>query len=277
MKIKPLSFVKSDSKTWDDVFHNSRPVNVESFKTGTVMINRRGSINPDHPLAPVMGDEELEVPILVHWVRHEKYGDFLLDAGLDSSYYHDPCGGLKGTAVDEYRQEEDEKIAHYLTEHHINLEMVFISHLHSDHAAGIRELPKDILYVTGKGEYSQYHVDVHGDFLEGLDKLYEIDYTRAQIMPYLGSSVDLLGDGSLWAIHTPGHTPGHSSFLVNGLNGLVLLTMDAAFIQENLELGVAPCDYTWDVGMAQESLEKIIEFLKVYPQVRVGVGHEVLK
>lgn len=277
MKIKPFSFEKSDHETWDEVFQNPRPVTVESFKTGAVVLNRRGTINPDHPLAPVMVDEELEVPILAHWVHHEKYGDFLLDVGLDSAYYLDPCGSLMGTAVDEYQQEKDENIAYHLLKHNINLKMVFLSHLHSDHAAGVRELPKDIRYVTGKGEYSQYQVEVHGDFLEGLYELYEIDYTPAQQMPYLGPSVDLLGDGSLWAISTPGHTPGHSSFILNGLNGPILLTMDAAFIPENLALGVAPSDYTWDVVMAQETLEKILKFLKVYPQVRVTTGHEVLK
>jgi len=76
---------------------------------------------------------------------------------------------------------------------------------------------------------------------------------------------------------TPGHTPGHISFLVNGMEGPVLLAMDAAFIHENLERGVAPSDYTWDVEMAQDTLEKIIEFLREYPQVRVGAGHEHLK
>jgi hypothetical protein len=37
---------------------------------------------------------------------------------------------------------------------------------------------------------------------------------------------------------------------------------------------VAPSDYTWDVEMAQETLEKIMEFLRDYPEVRVRVGHE---
>jgi glyoxylase-like metal-dependent hydrolase (beta-lactamase superfamily II) len=94
-------------------------------------------------------------------------------------------------------------------------------------------------------------------------------------MAPLGPSVDLLGDGSLWAIHTPGHTPWHVSFLLNGMDGPILLTIDAAFIHENLERGVAPSDYTEDVVKVQETLEKIIEFLKMYRQVRVGTGHEV--
>ena len=52
----------------------------------------------------------------------------------------------------------------------------------------------------------------------------------------MGPSGDLLGDGSLWAISTPGHTKGHISYLINGLDGPILLTMDASFIRDNLRL-----------------------------------------
>ncbi len=96
-------------------------------------------------------------------------------------------------------------------------------------------------------------------------------------MPPLGLSADLLGDGSLWAIHTPGHTPWHVSFLVNSMEGHILLAMDAVFVNENLKLGIAPSDYTWDVEKAQETLDKIIEFLRIYPQLKVSPGHEFLK
>ena len=58
-------------------------------------------------------------------------------------------------------------------------------------------------------------------------------------------------------------------------DGPLLLTMDASFIQENLKLGVAPSDYTWNEERAQDTLDKIIEFLNDYPQVRVQTGHEM--
>lgn len=260
-----------------EVFQNPLPVSVHSFQTGTVIINRRGTLNPNHPRAKDVQDEELEVPILAHWVHHEDKGDFFLDTGLDASYTLDPRGGMEGTDLDEFQQNKDENVAKFIEENGIDLKIVFLSHLHADHAAGVRELSKDIPYVIPKGEYNEYHPEIHGDFLEGLEELYEIDFSKANQMAPLGPSVDLLGDGSLWAIHTPGHTPGHVSFLVNCFEGPILLTIDAAFIHENLELGVAPSDYTWDVEKAQETLEKIIEFLKKYPQVRIGHGHEVLK
>jgi N-acyl homoserine lactone hydrolase len=265
---------------WEKIFLHPCPINVLSFKTGSVVINRKGTINPDHPHGKNIIDEEMEVPILAHWVHHENMGDFLLDTGLDDSYLHDTRGGLEGSSLDEFKQNKDENIAQQLTDSGVNftdLKMVFLSHLHADHAAGVRELPKDIPYVIAKGEYGEYHPEIHGDFLEGLEELYEIDFSQAPQLAPLGPCADLLGDGSLWAIFTPGHTPGHVSFLVNALDGPILLTMDAAFIHDNLELGVAPIDYTWNVEKAQDTLEKIIEFLKMYPQVRVGVGHEVLK
>jgi N-acyl homoserine lactone hydrolase len=275
MNLRNYPFKKVGELNWEEVFQNPCNIKVSSFQTGSVKINRRGTLNPNYPPVNNVPDEELEVPILAHWVHHEEKGDFLLDTGLDASYIRDPCGGLEGSAVDEFKLAEDEDIAYHVQNANIDLKMVFLSHLHADHAAGVRELPKDIPYVVVKGEYAEYRPEIHGDFLEAVEELYEIDISKATQMPILGPCVDLLGDGSLWAIFTPGHTPGHVSFLLNALDGPILLTMDAAFIFENLELGVAPIDYTWDVDRAQESLEKIIEFLKMYPQVRVGVGHEV--
>ena len=277
MRLKNYTYKKTKVNNWAEVFQNPCEITVRSFQTGTVKINRRGTINPDHPLAGDIQEEELEAPILAYWVHHEDKGDFLLDTGLDSSYLTDPRGGLEGPAVDEFKLGEHENIAHHIQDNDIKLKMVFLSHLHADHAAGVRELPKDIPYVIAKGEYEGYQPDIHGDFLEGLEELYELDFLKATEMSPLGLSVDILGDGSLWAILTPGHTPGHISFLVNGMEGPVLLTMDAAFIQENLEMGVAPIDYTWDVEKAQETLDKIMGFLKEYTPVKVGAGHEALK
>ncbi len=273
MILKEFDFKKSGIQSWDEVFSHPQPLTLKIIKTGSVVINRRGTINPVHPNAVNVPSEDLEVPILSYLVRHEEQGNYLLDAGLDASYHIDSRGELEGSDVDKFYQGLNENIAIHLKG--IKLKGVFFSHLHADHAVGQRELSKNIFYVVGKGEYDDYRPDVHGDFLDGMQTLYEMDFSQADVILPMGPSVDLLGDGSLWAISTPGHTQGHISFLVNGLDGPVFLTMDTAFIRENLERRVAPGDYTWDVEMAQETLEKIIKFLKMYPQVRVGPGHEL--
>lgn len=272
MKILRYSFKKSQLNSWDQVFKLSTEISLKTFQTGSVTINRRGTINPNHPRIKSLSDEKIEVPILAYLVHHPQKGYYLLDAGLDRSFYHDPHGKLQGLE-DEFHQKKNENIAYHLRG--IKLEIIFLSHLHADHAAGIRELPKDVPCVISKEEYSEYNPEVHGDYIKERDTLYEIDFNRATKMPILGASVDLLGDCSLWAIHTPGHTSGHMSFLIN-METPILLTMDAAFISENLEKGVSSSEYTQDVKRAQESLEKIIEFMKEYPQVIVCAGHERL-
>nr|WP_243687642.1 hypothetical protein [Methanobacterium formicicum] len=90
-----------------------------------MLINRKGTINPHHPLSGDVTSEELEVPILAHWVHHPEKGDFLLDVGLDSSYFADSRGGLEGTEVDEYQQDRHENIAYHLKINNINPQMVF--------------------------------------------------------------------------------------------------------------------------------------------------------
>jgi len=275
MILKEFNFKQTGIQSWNEIFAHPRPITLKIIKTGKVVINRRGTINPDHPDAGNVPSEDLEVPIISYLVHHEDKGYYLLDAGLDALYHLDPHGGLEGSDLDEFYLGVNENIAYYLNA--IKLNGIYFSHLHADHAAGQRELSKDVPHVVGKGEYDDYHPEIHGDFLEGMEILQVIDFSEADFVPPLGFIVDLLGDGSLWAISTPGHTRGHISFLLNGSEGPVFLTMDAAFIYENLEYGVAPSDYTWDVDLAQKTLENIIKFLEEYPQVKVGAGHEVLK
>lgn len=274
MKIITFPIKKNIRKNWDEIFQNPQPITLKIFQTGTVTINKKGALNPEHPKAQNMVDEELTVPILSYWIHHQKLGDYLLDAGLDKSYYQDPRGGIKEPLADEFQQEKNQNIKFHLEKNKIELKSVFLSHLHPDHIAGIRELPKNIPYITGKGELEEYKPESCGNFLKNIQILKEIDFSKINEIPPLGPSANLLCDRSLWAIHTPGHTPGHTSFLINSLKNPTFLTMDACFIQENLKKAVAPSSYTWNIKQAQTTLENIIKFLKEYPQVKVQCGHE---
>ena len=285
MERKAFDVKNHDFKEWDEVFNNSQPIKIKSFVTGHVILNKRGALNPDHPKAGVIEDELLEVPVLAHWIHHERLGDYLIDTGLDSSYHDDPHGNMKGLFaklfmktglfVDEYKQEKNQNIGHYIKENEIKLKGVFFTHLHSDHIAGTRELPKNITYIASKDEkYHDYKPLFYGDYLKCVKTLYEIDFKNAVDMPILGKSFDIFGDGSLWAISTPGHTKGHISFLINTLNGPILLTGDVCFIKLSLKNGVAPSSYTEDVKVNQETFDKIIEFKRVYPKIEVICGHQ---
>ncbi len=274
MRIKQFHIKKNRMKSWTEIFENPRPVTIETFVTGTVDINRRGTINTEHPNAGYIKDEIITVPIKNYLVHHKELGDFLLDAGLDKSYTDDPKGGIKGDLVDEFHQNNNENIKFQLDSRNIEPSAVYLSHLHPDHIAGISELPKNIPYFVGKGELEQYQPEKSGNFLNGIETIYEIDFSKSDEMPPLGPCTDLLGDGSLWALSTPGHSKGHCSYLINGVEGPILLTMDVCFIMDNLRLKIAPSDYTWDVELAQNSLDMLIKFLKTFTEVKAICGHE---
>jgi Zn-dependent hydrolases, including glyoxylases len=286
MKRKTFDVKGHDFKNWDEVFNNPQKITVRSFITGYVLLNKRGALNPDHPKAGVIEDEVLETPVLAHWVHHAQKGDYLIDTGLDSSYQDDPHGNMKGIFsklfikaelfVDEYKQGKRQNIGHYIEKNEIKLKGVFFTHLHSDHIAGTRELPKDILYAVNKDEkYHDYKPLFYGDYLKGVKILHEIDFKEASDMPVLGKCVDVFGDGSLWAVSTPGHTKGHVSFLINAEKCPVLIAGDVCFIKSSFRNGVAPSSYTEDVKVNQKSFDKIMEFKKIYPQVEVFCGHSL--
>ena len=120
MKREIFQFKKSIFKNWDEVFKNPRPITLKSFITGYVMINKRGALNPDHPKAGNIENKLLKVPILSHWIHHDEFGDYLVDAGLDKSYSLDPSGKMKGIFAslfkkfninnEEYLQEKNQNI-----------------------------------------------------------------------------------------------------------------------------------------------------------------------
>lgn len=275
MKIKQFSAEKRTVKGWKQIFKEPVEISFETFKTGTASIDRRGVINPEHPNVGQIENDLINIPIYAHLVHHKNKGYYLLDTGLDALYKDDPRGGIRGEFADDYSQRYNENIKHHLDERNIRLEAVFLSHLHSDHMAGTRELPKNIPYITGKFELEDYRPEVYGDFLKNVETFYEIDYINMDEFPPLGHCADVLGDGSLWAVSTPGHTRGHSSFIINGCDRPTLLTMDAAFINDNIRLGVGPREYTWNVKKAQKTLEDILDFIREFPEVEVLTGHEL--
>lgn len=284
MKREPFRTESTKKKSWNEIFGNPQPLTLKSFVTGHVVIPKIGAINPDHPKAGVIEDELLEVPVLAHWIHHDKLGDYLIDTGLDSSYHDDPHGNMKGLLaklfikanifVDEYKQGKNQNIGHHIEENRIKLKGVFFTHLHSDHIAGTRELSKNIRYVVSKDEkYHDYKPFFYGDYLKGVETLYQIDFKDADNMPPLGKCVDIFDDGSLWAISTPGHTKGHISFLINSKTP-ILIAGDVCFIKSSFEKGAGPSSYTEDAKVNQKSLDRIIEFKKTYPQIKVICGHE---
>jgi N-acyl homoserine lactone hydrolase len=91
------------------------------------------------------------------------------------------------------------------------LTKVVLTHLHFDHAGGLELLPRSVPIFIQRREWEagQDAAAVEKNFFLPLDYA-AID---KQVVPVDGDH-DLLGDGSIELLSTPGHTPGHQSVRV---------------------------------------------------------------
>jgi len=267
--------------SWDEILSNPGDITIEAMETGHLIISNMFFLNMKHPNARGLKKETITVPVYCHLIRHSTHGDFLVDAGLDKSFQDDPHGNIRGPLrklfwpLKSY-QKKGQDIGTQIKEKGIDLKGVFFTHLHMDHISGMQHLSKDIRPVIGKGEpdYS-FGPLFYQDNFAGVEALYEIDFDSARNLPPLGRCADVFGDGSFWAVPTPGHRKGHVSFLVNGEKRTVLLTGDACDIKLGFDLGVGPGFGSYNLHEAQQSLEKMKEFVRTHPRITVFFGHEI--
>ncbi len=111
------------------------------------------------------------------------------------------------------------------------IKYVGISHYHADHTGQVASFPGATVLI-GKGDWDGItaakpnvgaNVAPFTHWISGGGKL-----------EALAGDKDVFGDGTVFIINTPGHTPGHHSLLVK-LQGMgnVLLTGDLTHFQEN--------------------------------------------
>ncbi len=267
--------------SWEEILSNPQPITIRTYSTGIMETTLSAIMNLEHEQAQHIEDEVIEIPVNVAIIQHQKFGAYLIDAGLDKSYVHNPHGTIRGLMVKSYlgkgSQEPNTHIAAILDQESIQLEGVFLTHLHQDHTAGIVDLPKDIPYVAGKNErYVNFRFFMQSDHLVGIDELREIDFAEGIDLPPLGKSIDVFGDGSLWAISSSGHSAGHVIFLINGVDEQILFTGDACNDHYQFETGIGPGYYSSDLEGGQEVLERIILFKDRYPDVKLVYGHDLI-
>jgi N-acyl homoserine lactone hydrolase len=91
------------------------------------------------------------------------------------------------------------------------LTKVVLTHLHYDHVGGLALLPRSLPVVVQRREWEAAHdrVAAARNFFQ------EVDYAfAADRIMLVDGDCDLLPDGSIQLLLTPGHTPGHQSVCV---------------------------------------------------------------
>jgi glyoxylase-like metal-dependent hydrolase (beta-lactamase superfamily II) len=236
-----------------------------------------------HPNAKGLKDEVIIVPVISYLIHHKAYGYYLINTGLDISYQKDQYGRSKGIFVKNFKykafQMRGKSVSEILNKRHIKIEGIFLSSMNFDNISGLIDLPKYIKVYSGKKEvYKNYRFIFQTDELSGIKKIIEIDFNNSNIKEtsILGRCYNFFGDGSLWLINTKGFSNGHMSFLINSINNPVLITADACFIKTGFDKIIGPGKISSDINEAQKSLNKLVEFKKKYPKVRVLFSHDLV-
>ncbi len=107
---------------------------------------------------------------------------------------------------------------------------VVLSHLHFDHAGGLKELPNATLVVQRREWEAGFEREVANHY--GLRKRY---FDLGHQVQLIDGEHDLFGDGSAVCIPSFGHTPGHQSLRVRGPQGDHILIADACYNAQTVE------------------------------------------
>jgi glyoxylase-like metal-dependent hydrolase (beta-lactamase superfamily II) len=169
---------------------------------------------------------QIAVPVHAYLIDHPRHGLMLVDTGVNWEQAHDHDGYYNHnrmvsrllTERDEYRMSPGQDLRVRLARLGYDakeITTVFLTHVHDDHAGGLRYLPQATVVLDRR------------DWEHGVLYPHSFDLVKNNLsFPAFDSgafgpfpdSQDHFGDGSLVLLPTPGHSPGHMC---------VLLRMDA--------------------------------------------------
>ena len=263
------------------------PLEVETVNSADWEIDRSGLINLDHPRAKEAGltDGNEPIQIYFHVITHPTRGAFVVDSGVEKALRDAPdtaaLSGMAAKAIHTDRMRIHAPLGAWLDERRMQLSGVLLTHLHLDHVLGLRDLPAATPIYIGPGEAQQkafMNVMVRGVTdreLEGKGPLQELSFEQDADGRFAGVR-DLFGDGSLFVLHVPGHTPGSLAFLARTTDGPVLITGDTCHTAWGWQNDVEPGSFTADRAGNAKSLAALRKLVKEHPQTAVLLGHQHL-
>ncbi|MBW2316235.1 MAG: MBL fold metallo-hydrolase [Deltaproteobacteria bacterium] len=263
------------------------PIQVETVAGADWEVALSGLLNLDHPKAQTAGLEDGVEPIQVyfHALRHPEHGLYMVDTGVERALTRpDEDAAIRGI-VARFMKVEAMKVhidtATWLSRQSQPLSGVFLTHLHLDHVSGLADVPADVPVYLGPGETALRSVEnlVVGPNLSraaaGKGPLREWGFVPEKDGAF-EAVLDVFGDGSLWAIHVPGHTPGSTAFLARTPEGPVLMVGDASHTAWGWENGVEPGSFSADQPASAASLARLRRLAAEHRGVDVRLGHQTL-
>jgi glyoxylase-like metal-dependent hydrolase (beta-lactamase superfamily II) len=257
----------------------SRPglVSFERVRFAQWTGGRGGFIDRDDPRTAVVPEGFETAVIYAYVIDHPTRGRYLIDAGV-SRDLEARLNPLMRKGLADMSVRIDQGLAEWLAGRP-KPQAVFLTHLHFDHVGGVLDLDPAIPIYLGPGDARETHA-MNGllghpidAILDGRVPLREWAFTPDADGRFAGV-LDVFGDGSVWALHTPGHSPGSTAYLINSVHGPRLVVGDAV----HTRLG-------WDDAMPQPvpdrakaaaelSAIRLRRFAADHPTIEVFLGHQ---
>jgi N-acyl homoserine lactone hydrolase len=227
----------------------------------------------------------MRLPIPAFLIRHPTAGSILVDTAFHASVATEPHVNLGRAMASVYKinMHVEQAVPAQLQKRGIatqDVGLVLMTHLHYDHASGISQFP-EATFVVDRGEWAAAS---HGGFTDGYRRRLTnhpfdwrtVDFTSDHTSPYapFANTIDLLGDGSIRLVRTPGHTKGHMSVLCRLAGGELLITGDAAYSRRTIAERLIPIFLSGDRRDYLRSLEEIRRYIEDNPDAVILCGHD---
>jgi N-acyl homoserine lactone hydrolase len=268
-------------------------VALEVLVTGELPIPHAYAFRPQtgnrvtHLLSVVRpGGKLLRSPCLAYVIRHPRAGAILIDTGIHpdaSESLRKDFGTRMALLFRGLRPAETpyEEQLRALGVEPREVERVIMTHLHVDHTGAMRLLPnarftctrEEWEAATAGSAASRGYVAHH---LPDESRMDLVDFA-SEGEPYspFGATIDLLGDGSVRLISTPGHTPGHLSVLLQAERGRqVVVVGDAAYTLRSIGEELLPLLTAGGDKRYRRSLRELKAFSEREPEAILVPSHD---
>ncbi|MCC6559398.1 MAG: MBL fold metallo-hydrolase [Polyangiaceae bacterium] len=263
------------------------PVAVETVAAADWEVARSGLIRLDHPKAAAAGLEDGAEPIQIyfHALRHPARGIYLVDTGVERALHADPehaaMRGLVVSVMNVGKMRIHVDTASWIARQREPIAGVFFTHLHLDHVIGTPDIPRGTPLYAGPGEASAsgaLNLFIQPDTdraFEGHAPIGAWGFRPDPDRRFAGV-LDVFGDRTVWALWTPGHTPGSTAYVARTPAGPVMLTGDTCHTAWGWEHEVEPGDFTADQGANAAALKELRALAERHPSMDVRLGHQAL-
>ena len=256
---------------------------IHILHTGKVYIDKalaykEKSLHPMPYTGWLRGDEKkIWVPVSSYLIEHPK-GLILVDTGWHEEMRTNQKKHLGLLAYSMYRGElpEGESIINKLNTLGVksnDIDFVLLTHLHSDHVSGLKHLLDAKKILTSALEWKAANKKI--GYIKKMWEGAPIETFDLEDIPYgpFKKGLDLFGDGTLFLIHTPGHTDGMFSIMVRMDKGWMLLASDVGYSKESWTQMILP-GVTTNKTYARQSLEWVRDFSNREDCIQVIANHD---